>query len=116
MMRDEIVSKLGQRHPGKRKLARDSVSAINDVRRAVREAYLCRWRVGLPWAWPTSRAKKYEPGPEVICVAACRRRGCSGQRGGIGQEPPPIDVYHDADPLPAQTTLSMFYDADNRVK
>jgi hypothetical protein len=93
VMRDENVSKFCQRHPGKGKLARDSVSAINNVCRAVHDDYLCRWRVCLAWAWPTARAKKYESRP-VLCVAACRIRRCTSQRSGVRQERPPIDVYH----------------------
>ncbi len=100
VMRDENVSKSGQLHPGKGKLACDSVSAINHVCHVIRDDYLGRWPIGFPWAWPTARAKKYESGPYVLCAAACRIRRCASQRGGVGQEPPPIDVYHYVDSLP----------------
>src|SRR5882757_2231585 len=110
VMRDENVSKFDQRHPGKGKLARDSVSAINHVCRAVRDDYLCRWRVGLPWARPTACAKKYESGPEVFCVAACRIRRHACQRCGVGQERPPIDVYHRIYRSIARTVPSAAYE------
>ena len=80
LMRDEDVTNHRERHTGKHELSCDAVTAINHIRRIVRDDHLRRRGTRLARSWTTSRPEEDESRTTLNIDGSTTRHGGARDR------------------------------------